>query len=159
MGVHYTRTGGGSVGGGSFRQAAKRMQSIYAEELRRAGEEGEAEAKAYIEIAGTQSVWSGVFKGRSGPNSGRIDSGAMRDAVTMRVNTGGNSVSVDVGWIRLPAALRDYVDAQEYGFSAGGFRPDQEVAGMHMIAHLRYYMRDRVDLALDRAERRVLDGL
>lgn len=157
-GIKYTSTRGGGLNGNSFREMAAEMQDIFWEELTQAAQEGEAEAKAFIGIAGTQHTWTGAFKGRTGPNRGRIDTGAMQRAVSYRVHRGGQNVQLDVGWIH-PGEYEDYFAAQDEGFSAGGFRPSQTVEGMHMLAHLRYYMRDRVDLAMDRAVGRIFDGI
>lgn len=157
MGAHYTRTGGKPVGGQSYREMAKELQDILWEEYQQAAKEGEAEAKAWIKVAGTGMTWTGPFKGRYGPNRGRIDTGRMLDAVRYSVTKGGANLLVRVGWL---GQYEDYFTAQDEGFDAPGFRhAHQEVEGMHMMAHLRFYMRDRIDEATDRALKRVFDGL
>lgn len=151
------RATGKPLNGSTFREMSRKMQDIYLYELTQAAKEGQAEAKAYIGIAGTQQMWHGKFKGRDHPNRGRYDTHTMQNAVNYRVQKGGQNLRVDVGWIS--PNTPEYFLAQDTGFFAGGFRPAMTVEGMHMLAHLRYYMRDRVDLALDRAGKRTFNAL
>lgn len=153
--IKYTRVGGGPANGDSYRQMADMLQSIFEEELTEVGKEGVQIAQDFIETAGTGKTWTGRFKGREGAPAGRIDSGSMRDNISYRIYRG-QGVGLDIGWVNF---WEEYYGAQELGFSAGGFRPSQAVEGMGMLAHLRVVMRAKVDAALDRAERRILDGL
>ena len=146
----------GKVGGASYRETAKQIQGWIEEELTVAGEAGKGEAQGFVDIAGTQESWSGTFKGRTGPNAGRNDGGDMRKALDYRIIRG-KSVGLVVGW---PYIWEKYFGAQDAGFDAPGFRrADQHVEGMGLMAHLRFYMRDRVDSALDRVEERILNAL
>lgn len=157
MGAQITRTGGKPANGQSYRQMAKELKDIMWEEFNQAAQEGEAEAKAWIKIAGTGATWTGPFKGRYGPSRGRIDTGAMLDAIRYSVTKGGANLLVRVGWI---SQYEKYFTAQDEGFDAPGFRnAHQDVEGMHMMAHLRFYMRDRIDEATDRAMRRMSNAL
>ena len=153
MGLQYTRVGGGSLDGGSYREMAKNLRNIYAEEMEDAGKAGVGEAEGFIDMAGTGNTWR--WNGRDGAGAGRIDSGLMRAKLDYRL-TRGQSIGLDVGWVDF---WREYFGAQDAGFSAGGARPDQAVEGMGMLAHLRVYMRGKVDGALDRAGERIINGL
>lgn len=152
-GLQYTRVGGGATGGANFRKMSKELFNIYADEMAEAGKDGVGEAEGFIRIAGTGNSWR--WNGRDGAGAGRIDSGLMLSKLDYRI-TRGKSVGVDVGWINF---WQEYFGAQDAGFSAGGARPDQAVEGMGMLAHLRVYMRGKVDAALDRAEERIMNGL
>lgn len=154
MPLRYTRSRG-SVGGEDYIAMAKQLPVIFNQELSVAGEQGKAEGQAYIGIAGTQRQWNGNFKGRTAANRGRIDTGEMQDAFDFRV-TRGNGVGLDVGWT---SKYKEYYGAQDEGFSAGGFRPSQTVEGMGAMAHMRFYMRGKVDSAIDRAVERIVNGL
>lgn len=165
-GVKYTRTRGGPIGGQSYRQMASRLQGIVKEEMTQAAIESEAEGKAFIGIAGTQNAWNGKFPRRGGGNPshagrGRIDSGDMQRAFTYRVQTGGENAQIEVGWVG--GGYQPYMGAQDQGTSAGGFRERSDfhrpIEGMGLLAHIRFYARARVELAMDRATKRVTDGL
>ena len=161
MGLKYTRRTGGVLGGGPYRAMASKLQDIYAEELEDAGALGLLEAQDTVENSGTAREWSGPFRDRDGTirygtGSSRVASGNMLNALDYRIVRGKN-VGLDVGWIRI---WEEYFGAQDKGFSAPGYRRErQAVAGMGVIAHLKTFMRDEVDKALDRAGRRIVDGL
>lgn len=162
MAIHYTRAGGGDLGGTAFFEMARDLQGIIEEELADAGADGVLEGQKIIESSGTGRSWNGSFRDRdgsirSGSGSGRVHTGKMLRAVDFRVLRGKES-GLDVGWIH-PADWEEYFAAQDQGFEAGGYRPSQFVAGMGMIAHLRFYMRVTTDEAIDRALRRISDGL
>ena len=151
-----------TLNGDSYRSMAKEIQNILRSEMEVAAENGKGEAQAIVAL-GTGTTWKTPpgFPGAGGrrmqPNpAGRIDSGAMLRDVAAEVRTG-RTVQTRVGWVH---NYQDYYGAQDKGFSAPGFRnANQEVEGMGMIAHLRTYMRDQTDMAVDRALRRVNYGL
>lgn len=151
--MRYTRMRGKSIGGQAYIAMAYKLMDIYEEEMEEAAKASVAEGKAYISIAGTGKTWT--WNGQEGAPSGRIQNGVMQRAMEYRM-VRGIGVGFDVGWIN---DYEDYFGAQDLGFSAGGARPDQDVEGMGMMAHLRFYNRDRVQEALDRAAQRVIDGL
>lgn len=161
-GLRYTRNKGGAIGGGPYRAMAKSIKTIYEQELTEAGEEGKAEGVRMIESSPAPGNWSGSFRDRdggrrTGPGSGRVHTGKMRDAFDYRI-VRGQSVGLDVGWVRI---WEEYFGAQDAGSSATGYRPStsRAIQGMGVIAHLKTFMRASVDDALDRAEKRVVDGL
>jgi len=159
-GLQYTRTKG-SVGGQSYRNTAKQIQQWIEEELADAGLQGVLEAQEVIEHAGTNREWSGPFKDRegtirTGSGESRIGTGHMYNALTFRL-VRGKQVGLDVGW---PGVWEEYFGAQDEGFDAPGYRRvNQHVQGMGVIAHLRTFMHVKVDIALDRVEEKILNGL
>jgi len=160
MGLRYTRTGGGSLNGEEYFKMSANMRNIIEEELEDAGADGLQEARSFVETAGTGREWSGPFKDRdgtirTGSGQGRVASANMLKALDYRTFRG-KGVGLDVGWIHF---WEEYFGAQDKGFEAGGFRPAQAVAGMGMLAHLRIYMRGKVDIAMDRSTERIVNGL
>lgn len=154
--TQYTRKGSGQDWGQPYGAMARQLQNIIEKELRVAGVESAAEAVAFIDIAGTQNAWFGTFKGRTQSNRGRRDTDTMRDSISYRIARG-KDISLDVGW---PHRYEEYFGAQDQGFSAPGFRANEQwVEGMGMMAHLKTYARDRVDLAMDRAMKEIANGL
>lgn len=123
-------------------------------------EAGRTEMKRLIEERGTGSRrWgyrerSGIFKptplpAKVKPRSGnlkssggpsRINTGRMMNAVRVRFERGGSKALSAFGWINAPADDEAYFEAQEYGFEAGGFRPDQEVKGMFALRDARLHV-------------------
>lgn len=163
MGVKYVRVGK-QVGGQPYYQMAKEMNSILLQEMHEAAKEGGRHAREFIGRAGTARAWH--ESGFSDPKQDtvgrryssrrtRSNTGAMRDDIDYTTSLG-STVQVRVGWVR---NYEKYYGIQDDGFSAGGFRPDQVVEGMGMMDDLRAFMRDRTDEALDRAMRRINNGL
>ena len=127
-------------------------------------EAGRTEMKRLIEERGTRSdPWgyregSGTFKAtplpaKVNPRSGnlkisggpsRINTGRMMNAVRVRFERGGSKALSAFGWINAPADDEAYFEAQEYGFEAGGFRPDQEVKGMFALRDARLHVTQEV---------------
>lgn len=162
-GLKYTRNNG-PVGGGPYRKMAKDLKSIYEQELTAAGEEGKDEGVRHIESSPSAVGWSGSFRDRNGgrrsapgPGPGRVHTGKMRDALDYRIVRGKN-VGLDVGWIHI---WEEYFGAQDVGSDATGYRPStsRAIKGMGVMAHLRTFMRGSVDEALDRADKRIVNGL
>jgi hypothetical protein len=79
----------------------------------------------------------------------------MRDNFKYRV-IHGKGIGLDIGWVH---GYEDYFGAQDQGFDAGGFRPNQFIKGMGVVAHVKFEARAIVDDAVDRAIGRVLSGL
>lgn len=155
-GVHYVRISGkGDLHGGNYFAMAANLKNIVEDELIVAGKAGAAEGRDFIDTAGTGNSWATDFNGRSSSSPGRVDTGNMRDSVAYRIFQG-KGVGLDVGWVH---HWEEYFGAQEKGFSQGGFRPNQVVKGMGMMAHLRAQMEGKTDAAMDRAIERILDGL
>lgn len=159
----YTRSRGGPVGGAPYYTMAREIQGIIEAALAVAGEDGEEEAVLMLESSGTHNEWSGEFTDRnggvrSGSGEGRVDTGAMRDALGYRIIRG-KRVGLDVGWTN-PSLWQNYFAAQDQGFDASGYRhARQHVEGMHIIAHLQTYMHGKVDEQLAIAERIIVNGL
>lgn len=165
MGVRYTRVGGGPVGGENYQKAGPMFRKIVNQEFAAVGEEGLGEAQGFVDIAGTNRQWTGVFRDRSEPTPrdrsgrGRVHTGNMRNALDFRVYMGSTEMGVDLGWIH-DSSFEEYMLAQDTGFSAPGYRFDHQfVQGMGLFQHLRVYMRDRVSKAADRIMERFQDGL
>jgi hypothetical protein len=143
------------------------MQRIFRDEMTDAADNGVREARNFISHAGTNQKWEGSFpdlhRGVAGDvprrdhsTRSRSDTGEMRDAIERLVRTG-RTVDVQVGWIR---EFEEYFLAQDKGFDHSGYRSmRQAVRGMQLMAHMRAYMRDEVDLAVDRAMRRINNGI
>lgn len=161
MGIRYTRSTGGAMDGSSYRQMAKEMLGIIEDELTIVGEDSVKEARTIVETSGTNREWTGSFRDRNGnirtaSGAGRVDTGEMIDALDYRI-VKGKTIGLDVGWIHL---WEVYFAAQDEGFDAPGYRrANLAVEGMHVISHLQVYMRGKVDEALDRAEKRIVNGL
>lgn len=159
------------MGGKTFRDMANGgLARIFFEEMQEAAKAGEAEAKAYVRLAGTQKQWRSGGRGfsdlrqgggrRQQPNRGRINTGEMMGALTYRV-TQGSVIEAKVGWLN---NFQPYFLYQDQGFAAGGYRervqdPVSAVEGMRLMAHMSAYMRDQSQAATDRAMKRVADGL
>lgn len=161
-GFRYTRGRAGIFNGTRYIDMAGNIPKIVEEELKIAGENGVDEGRRVIMSSGTNRSWDPPFTDRdggkrSGSGTARVHEGVMYDAVDFRVIRG-NDVGLDVGWIH-PNEWEDYFAAQDQGFYAGGYRAPQFVAGMGMISHLRKHMRIEIDNAIDKAIRRIINGL
>lgn len=159
MPSQFTRVGRGFQGG-DFLKLPGLIQEFVANELEDVGADGLLEAQSIVESSGTGSEWSGPFRDRdgtirSGPGQGRIASGKMLRALEYRIYRGKN-VGLDVGWLHI---WEEYFGAQDEGFEAGGYRANKKIQGMGVIAHMRTYLRDRVDTAIDRGVRKALDAI
>ena len=166
--ARWSRTSRRGPGGESYKEMSSELQSIIMDEMIAAAQAGEKEARRYISVAGTRRTWQGgpfpdLKQGggeRSGPSRGRVNTGAMRDAITYRVVRGA-TVQARVGWLN---DYEDYFGFQDVGFTAGGYRERvsstiRAVEGMRLMAHMRAYMRDQSDIAMDRVVKRVINGL
>lgn len=160
--MQFTRVGGKPANGRSYREVARNLQKYYEDEIARVGEGAEDELRSVTRRAGTGNVWSAgpsKFMTRSswqaGDTGDRIDTGDMLDDLNVRVYRG-KGIGLDVGWIY---RYRDYYGLQDVGFSTGGLRGSQEVAGMGVIAHMSVWLRKEVDAALTRAEKRIQNEL
>lgn len=168
MGAKFSRRSTGYDALRAFDLADGGLERILREELYEAGQAGEAEAKKYVELAGTQKQWKGEFPDlrtggrRSAPSRGREATGRMKRALSFKLNREGRaSATVSVGWLN---NYQDYFGYQDQGFSAGGYRervqdPVSAVEGMKLMAHMRTYMRDQHDKAVDRAIERMMNAL
>ena len=85
---------------------------------------------------------SGNLKSSGGPS--RFNTGRMMNAVRVRFERGGSRALSAFGWINAPAKDEAYFEAQEYGFEAGGFRPDQKVDGMFALRDARLHVTQEV---------------
>lgn len=158
MGVQYTRTSGGDLGGGDYFKMAKELLNIVEEELTVAGRDGAEEARRVLDASGTGKTW-GPGPWGAGGTGDRVETDKMRDSLAYRIIKG-REVGLDVGWTDI---YEEYFGIQDRGFDATGFRNPSAggdaVKGMGIIAHLRVYMRGTVDEAMDRAVGRIVDGL
>lgn len=159
MGVQYTRTGGKPVGGQSYRDMAREMQNIYEEEIQYVGQQAKDELNRYFRTVSTGRSWTPGPWGQGGTGD-RVDTGDMKADLDVRVYRG-QGIGLDVGWVH---DFQEYYRYQDEGFEATGFRHPRligsdVVAGMGLIAHMNYWLRDKVDEALDRAGKRVVNGL
>jgi len=154
MGVQYTRNNGRPVGGDPYRQMAKELQGIYEDEMEFAGDQAYDKMHQLFDQAGTGRTWQAPRGGRT--TGDRKDTGFMERDLKVRL-TRGKNIGLDVGWVN---NFEDYYDLQNEGFfhARGGFT----VRAMNLIGAettLGYFVRDKVNEALDRAGKRVVDGL
>jgi hypothetical protein len=77
---------------------------------------------------------------RSGSTPGRVNPGNMRDSVGFRFESGPERTISSFGWINASGQYQEYFLAQEYGFNAGGFRPNMSVPGMFALRDARLYV-------------------
>lgn len=162
MGVRYIRTRSGPIDGLGYRLTLPGVNGIINREFSALADEALGEAQGFVDIAGTQAAWTGWFRDvnqgggvRSGPSRGRVNTGQMRDALSVRI-TRGTALGLDIGWIN---RVEDYFLAQEYGFSAPGYRnAEQFVQGMGMFQHMRKYMDGKVSEAADRVMEEIVSG-
>ena len=100
----------------------------------------------YIETRGTGRRWTVPMRAkeidpvgglRDGSFPGRVNTGRMRDAVRARFERGATQMRSAFGWI---GNTEPYFYAQEYGFTAGGFRPSVNVPGMFALRDARQYV-------------------
>lgn len=168
-GARFTRQSTGLDALNARELADGLLEGIVREEMYKAGKNGEAEAKKFVSIAGTQKNWSGEFpdlrtggRRRSKPSRGRVATGKMREALTYKLNAAGRGLtSVSVGWLN---TYEDYFRYQDSGFASGGYRervqdPVSAVEGMKLMAHMRIYLRQQQDEAVDRAMKRIVNAL
>lgn len=154
MGLKYTRARG-SLGGGDYRRMAGQLQNIIEEELDVVGKRGEEKGQEWIDSRGTGNTWSRPWGGRTGSTPGRVDSETMKKAIDYRIIRG-KGVGLDVGWVHI---YHEYFGLQDKGFTGAGQNHNIAVAGMGVIADLNIFMRNEVDRAMDKATRRIVDGL
>jgi hypothetical protein len=64
----------------------------------------------------------------------------MLNGVKVSVNNGPNRTEAVFGWLNPDPDDKKYFEAQEHGFTAGGFRPDMEVKGMFALRDARLYV-------------------
>jgi hypothetical protein len=149
--------------GQAFRKMAATTRMIVSEETTKAAQDGRDFAKEYIAKAGTGNTWSTPpgFLDRSGgerrmgPGGGRVESGDLMASISYLVQSG-QTIQASVGWID-HQEVEAYFYAQEYGTSARGYRSGGgPIAGMHMIAATREFMRHRMDEAMEIAAERVV---
>lgn len=156
--VRYTRTRGGRIDGQPYREMSRNIRAIVEEELTIAGRNGAKESRDILDASGTGRSWSPGPWGEGGTGD-RVASDKMRDSLTYRIIRG-EDVGLDVGWTDVWEAYFGY---QDVGFSATGFRRPSAlgdaVRGMGIMAHLSVYMRKEADVAMDKALRRINNGL
>jgi hypothetical protein len=159
--ARYTRKTANGFNSARFFKMADELTPITVEELQQAGREGVLEAREIISTSGTNRQWTAPFPDRNGTlrdasGAGRIDTGAMIQAIDFKIVQGNQKVGLDVGWTD-PGLWQDYFEAQDEGFDAPGYRhANQFVAGMGVISHLRVYMGQQLEEARGRIIDRVL---
>lgn len=80
----------------------------------------------------------GVLKDAGGPS--RVNTGRMRDSIRVRFEGQGARKVAAFGWIDAPADDEKYFQAQEYGFTEGGFRKPKKVEGVFALRDARRYV-------------------
>mgnify|MGYP003655718328 CR=1 FL=1 len=144
-------------------------------ELARAGAE---KMKELIETRGTGRMWGrtnrmGDFtptplpakvipysgKLKSGGGESRVNTGRMRDSIRVKFQRGEQKTLSSFGWIGANGEDEKYFMAQEYGFEAGGFRPDKKVDGMFALRDARLYVsRDLLPRLIRKYQNRIAKG-
>ena len=131
----------------------------------------------YIETRGTGKKWGSVTRSgrfrpepmpaklipligkfRSGSYPGRVNTGRMRDAVRVRFERGEKQIRSAFGWIDAPKDDEVYFKAQEYGFSAGGFRKPVPVQGMFALRDARLYVTSQLPRISEKYKKRLQRG-
>ena len=114
-----------------------------------AAKAGAEKMKEFINERGTGATWETALRAkespqrgslRTGSSPGRVNTGNMRDSVGFRFESGPERTISSFGWISANQSDEEYFLAQEYGFSAGGFRKDISVPGMFALRDARLYV-------------------
>lgn len=122
----------------SVRLATQDMQMEVAEA-------GAAKMREYVQTRGTGRTWTRPWLAKESPASGsprtssspgRVNTGKMLKAIRARFERGAQRTIAAFGWID---EKEPYFYAQEYGFSAGGFRPPMPVQGMFALRDARLF--------------------
>jgi len=95
---------------------------------------------------------------RSGSSPGRVNTGNMRDSVAVRIESGVAKRFASFGWIRASGEDREYFQAQEYGFNAGGFRAPQNIPGMFALRDARAYVQNILPRVAKKYQKRIEGG-
>ena len=137
----------------AFSQLSNNAPQIAEDLALEAAREGAEKMKEIVETSGTGQGWSREFYAKNKPQRGnlkdysepgRVNTGNMRDLIRARLERGGERTIAAFGWIDALSSEDQYIRAQEYGFSAGGFRPDQTISGMFARRDARLYVQQRV---------------
>lgn len=137
----------------AFAQLSSNAPQIAEDIALEAAREGANKMKELVETRGTGEGWSREFRAKEKPrrgnlkdysDPGRVNTGNMRDLIRARLERGGVRTIAAFGWIDPLADQDQYIRAQEYGFTKGGFRPDQSVEGMFARRDARFYVQKQV---------------
>jgi hypothetical protein len=118
-----------------------------------AAREGRDKMKELVETRGTGEGWTREFRAKEKEprgslkdysDPGRVNTGNMRDLIRARAQRGPKQVQSAFGWLDPLSPEDRYIEAQENGFTKGGFRPDQEVKGMFARRDARLYVKNQV---------------
>lgn len=137
----------------AFRQMGAEAPQVMEEFVLEAAEEGRDKMKEIVETSGTGEGWTREFRAKEKPARGqpkdysypgRVNTGNMRDLIRARAERGAKRVQSAFGWLDPLSAEDRYIEAQEYGFSAGGFRGEIDVEGMFARRDARLYVKNQV---------------
>lgn len=137
----------------AFQQMGINAPQIMEELTLEAAQEGAEKMRELVETKGTGEQWTKPLRAKEKPprgnlkdysEPGRVNTGNMRDLIRARVQRGEKQVQAAFGWIDPLDANDKYILAQEYGFSAGGFRPPKSIAGMFARRDARLYVQTQV---------------
>ena len=137
----------------AFGQLAQNAPQIMEDLTLEAAREGAEKMKEFVENSGTGEGWTKPLRAKEKPargrlkdysDPGRVNTGNMRDLIRARLERGGDRTIAAFGWIDPLDANDKYILAQEYGFSAGGFRPPKSIAGMFARRDARLYVQTQV---------------
>lgn len=137
----------------AFAQLAHNAPQIMEDLTLEAAREGAEKMKELVEERGTGEQWTKSLRAKENPARGgykdysypgRVNTGNMRDLIRFRLERGGKRVIAAFGWIDPLGPQDRYIEAQENGFTKGGFRPDLEVRGMFARRDARLYVQTQV---------------
>lgn len=134
-----------------------------------AAKAGAEKMKEFVETRGTGRMWTSAKRAKESPPRGirrdgsfpgRVNTGNMRDSIGFRFERGEARTISSFGWVNAPTNQdKQYFEAQEYGFSAGGFRKEIDVPGMFALRDARLYVSEQLVPRLARKyEKRIARG-
>lgn len=137
----------------AFQQMGQDAPRVMEELVLEAAQEGAKKMKEFVETRGTEEQWTKPLRAKENPARGsykdysypgRVNTGNMRDLIRARVQRGPKQVQAAFGWLDPFSPEDRYIEAQENGFTKGGFRPDKTVRGMFARRDARLYVQTKV---------------
>ena len=137
----------------AFQQMGRDAPRVMEELVLEAAQEGAEKMKEFVETRGTEEQWTKPLRAKENPARGsykdysypgRVNTGNMRDLIRARVQRGPKQVQAAFGWLDPFSPEDRYIEAQDNGFTKGGFRPDKTVRGMFARRDARLYVQTKV---------------
>tara|TARA_R110000796_G_scaffold64839_2_gene150032 strand:+ start:2053 stop:2562 length:510 start_codon:yes stop_codon:yes gene_type:complete len=137
----------------ALQQLGQNAPRVMEELVLEAAQAGANKMKELVETRGTEEQWTKSLRAKEDPPRGshkdysypgRVNTGNMRDLIRARVQRGPKQVQAAFGWLDPFSPEDRYIEAQENGFTKGGFRPDKTVKGMFARRDARLYVQQTV---------------